>query len=201
MPGRPAFELDADEIVQAAVEILREQGLDAVSMRTVAARLGVSPVPLYSRVGNKESLLDAMSCHLLANAVPDQEPDEPWQVYALRWATALRNRLLATTDLLRLLGHRRSPYVEVSRPLVEALRTAGFAPDVATQACRLVVWTTVAGTLVEPSRFENRGGTSSRRLAGDAPAMSEAEAEHLFKLHLRYLVEGIERDTALPGQP
>ncbi|MEO5875130.1 MAG: TetR family transcriptional regulator [Streptosporangiaceae bacterium] len=200
MPGRPAFELDADEIVQAAVEILRDQGLDAVSMRTVAARLGVSPVPLYSRIGNKESLLDAMSCHLLANAVPDQEPGEPWQVYALRWATALRDRLLATTDLLRLLGHRRSPYVEVSRPLIEALGKAGFAPDVAVRACRLVVWTTVAGTLVEPSRFEGKRGTSSRPRIGDAPAMSVAEAEQLFELHLRYLVEGIERDAARAAQ-
>ncbi|ROO86888.1 TetR family transcriptional regulator [Actinocorallia herbida] len=200
MPGRPAFDLDAAEIVQAAVEILGEQGLDAVSMRTVAARLGVSPVPLYSRVGNKESLLDAMSCHLLAGAVPDQDPDEPWQDYALRWATALRDRLLATTDLLRLLGHRTSPYVEVSRPLHAALRAADFSPDAATRACRLVVWTAVAGTLVEPGRFEGRGGTT-RRTTGDAPAMSEAESDHLFKLHLRYLVEGIERDTALPETP
>ncbi|GAA3209527.1 TetR family transcriptional regulator [Actinocorallia longicatena] len=195
MPGRRAFELDADEIVQAAVEILKVQGLDAVSMRTVAASLGVSPVPLYSRIGNKESLLDAMSCHLLADAVPGQEPEEPWQVYAIRWATALRHRLLATTDLLRLLGHRSTPYVEVSKPLVEALRGAGFGPDEAIRACRLVVWTAVAGTLVEPSRFEGRASASSRRRTGDAPAMSEAEAEDLFRLHLRYLVEGIERDA------
>ncbi|GAB2855709.1 hypothetical protein GCM10022221_64100 [Actinocorallia aurea] len=200
MAGRPAFDLDADEIVRAAVEILGEQGLDAVSMRTVAARLGVSPVPLYSRVGNKESLLDAMSCHLLAGSVPGQEPDEPWQDYALRWATALRDRLLATTDLLRLLGHRSSPYVEVSRPLHAALRAAGFPPDAATRACRLVVWTAVAGTLVEPARFEGRGGTARSRAAAP-PAMSRAESDHLFRLHLRYLVEGIERDAAHPEEP
>ena len=51
-PGRTELELDADEIVTAAVAIFEESGLDAVSMRSVSARLGVSPVPLYSRVGN-----------------------------------------------------------------------------------------------------------------------------------------------------
>ena len=36
-------------------------GAIAVSMRRVAARLGVSPIPLYSRVGNKDALLDAVN--------------------------------------------------------------------------------------------------------------------------------------------
>ena len=50
------FDLDAEEIVTAAVEIFEESGLDAVSMRSVSSRLGVSPVPLYSRIGNKDAL-------------------------------------------------------------------------------------------------------------------------------------------------
>ena len=60
------FELDADEIVAAAIVILQERGLDAVSMRNVADRLGVSPMPLYTRVGNKAALIDAVADHLLA---------------------------------------------------------------------------------------------------------------------------------------
>jgi AcrR family transcriptional regulator len=66
MPKANAFELAAEEIVAAAVDIFLTQGLDAVSMRSVAARLGVSPAPLYSRVGNKDSLVDAIADHLLA---------------------------------------------------------------------------------------------------------------------------------------
>ena len=54
----------------AAVEIFEESGLDAVSMRSVSARLGVSPVPLYSRIGNKEALVDAIADRLLANLAP-----------------------------------------------------------------------------------------------------------------------------------
>ena len=65
MPKAGDFELDADEIVAAAIVILRERGLDAVSMRNVADRLGVSPMPLYTRVGNKAALIDAVADHLL----------------------------------------------------------------------------------------------------------------------------------------
>jgi AcrR family transcriptional regulator len=72
------FDLDADEIVTAAVEIFRESGLDAVSMRSVAARLGVSPVPLYSRIGNKEALIDAIAERIFANVTPPRVGDEPW---------------------------------------------------------------------------------------------------------------------------
>ena len=68
--GRTAIDLDADEIVDAALVILREQGLDAVSMRTVSAALGVSPVPLYRRVGNKDDLLAAMVQRLLVGIAP-----------------------------------------------------------------------------------------------------------------------------------
>ena len=60
-PDLRTNEKKADEIVDAALVILRDQGLDAVSMRTVSAALGVSPVPLYRRVGNKDDLLGAVA--------------------------------------------------------------------------------------------------------------------------------------------
>ena len=83
MTKAPEFELDADEIVTAAVEIFEESGLDAVSMRSVSARLGVSPVPLYSRIGNKEALVDAIACRLLVDLAPPRSEDESWDGYAV----------------------------------------------------------------------------------------------------------------------
>jgi AcrR family transcriptional regulator len=48
------------EIVEAALALADERGLDAVSMRTVAERVGVTPMALYPHVGGKAALLDAM---------------------------------------------------------------------------------------------------------------------------------------------
>ena len=92
------FQLDADEIVDAAIEILRDQGLDAMSMRSVATRLGVSPVPLYSRIGNKEALVNAVAERMLRDLAPPATADEPWPTYAARWARELRSRLGQAPD-------------------------------------------------------------------------------------------------------
>jgi AcrR family transcriptional regulator len=54
------------EILDAALALADEKGLDAVSMRAVAERTGVTPMALYPHVGSKAALLDGMLGRLLA---------------------------------------------------------------------------------------------------------------------------------------
>ena len=162
MMQRATFELAPDEIVDAALAIFHEQGLDAVSMRNVSARLDVSPVPLYNRVGNKAALLDAMAERLLADMAPTFDGVEPWPAYAMRWAHAVRDRLRATPDIRLLLGDRRAPFVDASRPLIDALRAGGFAADAAVQACRLLLWAVVGFAAVEARRRHLRSAQAER---------------------------------------
>ena len=149
MTKAPDFDLDADEIVTAAVEIFEESGLDAVSMRSVSARLGVSPVPLYSRIGNKEALVDAIADRLLVDLAPPSAEDESWEGYAVRWTRELRSRLRRARDSRLILTPGRDAYVEASRPLVEAMRADGMSADAAVQACRILMWATVGFGAVE----------------------------------------------------
>jgi AcrR family transcriptional regulator len=175
--------LDADTIVATALDLLREEGLGAVSMRNVSSRLGVSPVPLYARVGNKEALLDAMALHLLADLAPKVKAGEAWRSYAERWVGALRRRLSDSPDTRRLVAGRRAAIVEASKPLIEVLRAHGFEAAGAVQTCRLLVWATVGFVVVETGR-------------PDSGSVSKRDADHLFALHLRYLLDGIEADAA-----
>jgi TetR/AcrR family tetracycline transcriptional repressor len=193
--GRTALDVEAEDFVRAAIQIFEEQGLDAVSMRSVSARLGVSPVPIYSRLGNKESLLDAMADQLLVDAVPPMEPGEAWNGYAVRWATALRDRLSGTADVPLLLGNRRSPYVAASRPLVDALRAAGFAADSAVQTCRLLLWATIGFVVVEMRRPDALPTAKGPRPGGSPAGVSPQEANQLFHLHIGYLLRGVEQDA------
>lgn len=55
-PGRPA--LDRQTIVAAAIELLDEHGLEALSMRQLGNRLGSAATTLYWHVANKDELLD-----------------------------------------------------------------------------------------------------------------------------------------------
>ena len=198
--SRPAsFELGADEIVAAAVDIFNEGGLDAVSMRSVSSRLGVSPIPLYSRVGNKDALVEAMADRLLADLAPAAADDERWDAYAARWARALRARLQHTRDSRLILAPGRAAYVAASRSLVKTMRRDGLAADVAVQACRLLMWATVGFGAVASGatapRSESRSGRG--RPGGDPSGLDDNEIDALFELQIRYLIEGIARHGAV----
>jgi TetR/AcrR family tetracycline transcriptional repressor len=190
------FDLDADEIVTAAVEIFRESGLDAVSMRSVATRLGVSPVPLYSRIGNKDALVDAIADRIFANVTPPRIDDETWDAYAERWAGALRSQLVPAQESRLILSLGRDAFVEVSRPLVDAMRHDGFRADAAVQACRLLMWATVGFVAVESGARPPRQPRPVRP-GGDAGGIDAAEVDTLFNIQIRHLIDGIARDTAV----
>src|SRR5271154_958868 len=56
----PAPSLSRDEIATAAVTLADSQGIDAVSMRTLAVQLGVGAASLYRYVDRKDELIDLM---------------------------------------------------------------------------------------------------------------------------------------------
>lgn len=195
MSRQPAFDLDADEIITAAVEIFRESGLDAVSMRSVATRLGVSPVPLYSRIGNKDALIDALADRLFADVTPPRLENETWADYSARWARELRTQLIPARESRLILSLGREVFVEVSRPLVEAMRDDGFRADAAVQACRLLMWATIGFVAVESGARPPRRPRAVRP-GGNSGGVDAAEADALFDMHIRYLIDGIARDAA-----
>jgi TetR/AcrR family tetracycline transcriptional repressor len=194
MPGE--LELDADQIVAAAVEIMREGGLDAISMRSVASRLGVTPPPVYSRIGNKDALIDAVADHVLDDLAPNLEADEAWPDYARRWTHQLRARLIDAADCRLFLQVKRPAYLNAARPLLKCMRRDGLSTDMSVRACRLLTWATVGFVAMDhpPAARPTR---ARGRLAGSDPAgVTRAEVDELFATHIDYLIEGIRRDCA-----
>ena len=189
-----APELDAEHIIDAAIAIFRESGLDAVSMRSVSSRLGVSPIPLYSRVGNKDALIEAIADRLLLGVAPKPRSGEPWDAYARRWAQELLARLRMTRDSRLILRPGREAYVEASRPLIDVMRNAGFARDASVQACRLMVWATVGFAAVEVGATPPRRSARRGRPGSDPTGVDASDIDALFDLHIGYVVEGIARD-------
>jgi AcrR family transcriptional regulator len=196
------LELSVEQILDAALAILREEGLDAVSMRNVSARLGVSPVPVYNRIGNKEALLDALAAHLVANVAPPSADGEPWEEYAQRWSRSVRAGLRQSRDARLTLRTQRAAYVEASRPLIAAMRAGRIPTPSAIQACRLLTWAIVGFVALEhqattdgaASAPERPGGPSDGLPGGRPEGVSAEEADELFELHIRYLVAGIVAD-------
>jgi TetR/AcrR family transcriptional regulator, tetracycline repressor protein len=188
------IELNAEQIVAAAVDILREGGLDAVSMRSVAGRLGVTPPPVYARIGNKDALLGAIAEHFLSDVAPAVQRGEPWPDYARRWTQQMRQRLTAAADSRLFLQVKRPTYLEATRPLLKCMRRDGMSTDAAVRACRLLTWATVGFVAMDhpPSAASSR---RRNRLAGSDPeGVTAEEIDELFTAHIDYLIEGIARD-------
>jgi AcrR family transcriptional regulator len=78
-----------DEILDAALAIADDKGLDAVTMRAVAARIGVTAMALYPHVQSKDDLLEGLLGRMLAEiSVPD--PAKPWQDRGREFARSAR---------------------------------------------------------------------------------------------------------------
>ncbi|WP_314223784.1 TetR/AcrR family transcriptional regulator [Streptomyces zaehneri] len=100
-PTRPV-PLDRERIVAAAIALADEGGLEAVSVRKVAARLDAGPMRLYRYISTKEELFDLMVDEVHAEIRPEEQPGdgrEALRVLAHRTRqAALRHEWLA--DLL-----------------------------------------------------------------------------------------------------
>jgi AcrR family transcriptional regulator len=88
----PKPTLTLEEIGQAAVTVADREGLDAVSMKSMAAHLGVSTMSLYRYLDSKEELLSLM-LHV-AYGRPDLAPAGDWRTGIERWASAFEARLI-----------------------------------------------------------------------------------------------------------
>ncbi|MEU6243518.1 TetR/AcrR family transcriptional regulator [Streptomyces sp. NPDC047024] len=75
----PKQGLTVDAVVQAAVELADAEGLDALTMRNIAQRLGVTPMTLYTYVPGKAELLDLMLDFVYLRMPRDDRAAAPWR--------------------------------------------------------------------------------------------------------------------------
>jgi len=91
--------------VAAAVAIIDNEGLDVLTVRRLAAELGVAPMTVYSYVRGKEEILDLVVDRVAADiAVPPGDGD--WRERARELGHSLRAALLAHPDGARLISER-----------------------------------------------------------------------------------------------
>src|SRR5579871_7006107 len=68
-PGRAAWgSISREEIVGAAVEVVTAGGYEEMSIRSLAASLGVAPMSLYRHIRDKDDLLGEVTDRLLAGS-------------------------------------------------------------------------------------------------------------------------------------
>jgi TetR/AcrR family transcriptional regulator, tetracycline repressor protein len=147
-PRPPASErLDRDQVLAGALAIADAEGLDAVTLRRVAAGWNVTPMALYWHFKDKDALLDALVERMLAEIeLPGDGPltgDGPFSGDGPFTGDGLRAVLLAVLRVLRahpalaaitpLRIMRSDAGIALSERVIGTLRAAGNSPVAAAQ--------------------------------------------------------------------
>jgi TetR/AcrR family transcriptional regulator, tetracycline repressor protein len=88
-------------IVQAALDLLDEAGMDGLTVRALASRLGVQAPALYWHVRNKQALLDEMATRIwrqVGDVMAALPAGLPWREVMATYAATVRNELLGHRD-------------------------------------------------------------------------------------------------------
>jgi AcrR family transcriptional regulator len=124
--------LTRERVVAEALTLIANHGIDTLTMRTLATRLGVVPGALYRHVRNKEQLHDLILDGVLAEVDTTLDPTTPWVTQLAQLANRLRHVLEHHPGLAGLL-QLRDPLGPHSLALAEAflrpLQQAGFTAD------------------------------------------------------------------------
>ncbi len=150
--------LTRESILREAVDLVDEQGVTALSMRSLGTRLGVEAMSLYHHVASKEALLDGIVEVVLdevaASGHGGWRPTLRELAHRYREASRRHPRvlLLFSSRTLTMPSWRRA--VEDT---LAALRSGGFSDEETVHAYR-VFWAYVVGYVLAELRMAESGG-------------------------------------------
>jgi TetR/AcrR family tetracycline transcriptional repressor len=187
------------EVIEEALALLDEVGLDALTTRALAARLGVRASALYRHVSGKKELLAALADRIMSEALADPPQDADWAGQLESFAHRLRRSLLAHRDAARVvaqygpLGERALLNAEAG---IGLLRSAGLPLSTAAHAGHTVVCFVVGFVLQEQAPTPEPDGQRADFVRGNLPHLTEWLADRpdedaSFAIGLRILVNGL----------
>jgi TetR/AcrR family tetracycline transcriptional repressor len=214
--------LARDQLVDAALALMQEAGLEALSTRRLAERLGVKSPALYWHVRNKDELLGLVADAICAQMVLPATPLS-FRVQLEKIAWEYRRALVAHRDAPRLFAEQAptGPHrMKLYDAAIGAFLGAGFAAQEAV-AMATFYRNYLLGMIAEEARQSRPTqpgalrptlalghlGAESRNypnLRGAAKLLANIEPEELFRIGLKILLDGTEcraREIALSKKP
>ena len=192
-PVRRARAVDVQDIARAAVALLDEGGLRALTARAVASRLGVAPASLYSRVESVDDLFDLALDDALGNdrIVGKAISDAPLLELLQAYHRHLANHRWAC-QVIGMRAPRGPNYLRLSERLVILLDQAG-APDPLGAAYALSNFT-IGSATTAPMADSERAAPVDAEIApvyARLHVAHEVDAEAIFTAGLSALLEHV----------
>jgi TetR/AcrR family transcriptional regulator, tetracycline repressor protein len=148
--------LTRERVLEEALQLVDEEGLQALTMRALGKRLGVEAASLYNHVPGKRALYEGLSELLWAELEGATEPSGDWRRSIRTLADQIRRLGLEHRNAYQLLLEGRVcplPGLRVLAAHLSVLRDAGFADDDAAGVLRAVLGYALGYAGMEHSSF------------------------------------------------
>ncbi|EOG8945695.1 tetracycline resistance transcriptional repressor TetR(A) [Klebsiella pneumoniae] len=187
--------LQPNTVIRAALDLLNEVGVDGLTTRKLAERLGVQQPALYWHFRNKRALLDALAEAMLAENHTHSVPraDDDWRSFLIGNARSFRQALLAYRDGARIHAGTRpgAPQMETADAQLRFLCEAGFSAVDAVNALMTISYFTVGAVLEEQAGGTVEQAPLSPLLRAAIDAFDEAGPDAAFEQGLAVIVDGL----------
>lgn len=181
-------------VTEAALRYVDDHGLAALSMRKLAAELGVEAMSLYRHVDDKGDLLDGIVEKLWSEIAPAAPAGDDWNDSLRAFGHVLREALHRHPHAAPLMTSRPvmpPAALEAFHAQLQLLHAVGFDQTRAAEALRAVFGYAVGWALIELSTFgADRDGdrwdeeSEPQRIRRVSQALPADVADHLFDVAL-----------------
>lgn len=179
--------LTRERVFRGAVDLADREGIEALTMRNLAAELGVEAMSLYNHVANKDEILDGIvECVLAEIPLPSTEGD--WKQEMRERAVAARRVFLRHPWAIGLLEARHAKSSQARLGYYDAvlgcLRAAGFTPTLSMQAFSIIdsfvygfILQELSLPFDDPDSLQEVGEDLLRQMADAYPHLTEATVQ------------------------
>ncbi|WP_239476828.1 mycofactocin system transcriptional regulator MftR2 [Nocardia arizonensis] len=186
--------LSESEIVEAALRVVREDGVEKLSMRRLSRELGVSPMAPYYYVADKRELLDLVATAALTGVRTPPRESGPWQRRLRDLVDQIDEKLrkhpgLGDILIEQMLGKQ----LDLITAIMEILFEAGF-----TERNVLAAYATIHTYLFGRRRVNPRESTTlsdvalPEVVAKAAKYISDLRGKYVYDFGMEVLIAGLE---------
>ena len=219
---RPAkAPLSEDVVVDAALAILQSDGLEAVTMRRVAAALDTGPASLYVYVAGREGLLQAMLDRVVATVELEVPDPSRWRAQLHSLLVRVRQALAAHPGIAAMTladPPTTAAVLRLVENLLGILLAGGFSPQDAAWASDIFVLLATAAAREDDVRRPRGASDDERReqvanlrrtlaalppdrfplIAGHAAEMVAGDGDERFRFAIDVVLDGVAARSARP---
>jgi AcrR family transcriptional regulator len=218
VPKEAREPLTRAQVIEAALRVMDEEGLEAVSMRRVAREVGVEAMSLYNHVRDKDDLFDGVVERIMAEfRFPEEPGSGDWTSFGRAIALEWRALLKAHPNVVALFAHRHKPMrsMESLRPMevaLHALREMGLPVEDSVRAFQVIGGYIMGYVMMETGRMFTPGeGDDTEAFARSLPAdelpciaaalpfMADCDVDAQFEFGLDLMLDGLRVRSAGSG--